>query len=135
MNRYRRLYQNYLPLFLQLCRFGVVGLAAAAFHFSIVVGLVQTFAFAPLVANVFAFFISFQMSYWGHRRITFSGTAVLHREAYPKLVLVQVLTFCANESLFYFFLSLHLPYPIALLIVLATLPIFTFVCSKWWVFR
>jgi putative flippase GtrA len=135
MNKLKTLYQAYLPLLHQLCRFGVVGLTAAALHFSVVVALVQTLGFEPLVANIFAFIVSFQMSYWGHRCITFSGTAALHREAYPKLVLVQILNFCANESLFYLFLRLHMPYPVALLIVLAILPIFTFICSKWWIFK
>lgn len=135
MNKHHALYQAYLPLVHQLFRFGIVGLTAAALHFSVVVMLVQLLSLQPLVANVFAFLVSFQLSYWGHRCITFSGTAVLHREAYPKLVMLQILNFCANESLFYFFLQMHMPYPIALLIVLATLPIFTFICSKWWIFK
>lgn len=119
----------------QLFRFGIVGLTAAAIHFGIVVWIVQTWAIAPLIANVFAFGISFQVSYWGHRRWTFEGTTTLHREAFPKLVFIQALNFAANESLFYIFLMFDLPYPIALAIVLTILPIFTFVSSKLWVFR
>lgn len=125
----------WLPLFGQIFRFGIVGLIAAAIHFNIVVLLVQTFSFAPLVANIFGFMISFQMSYWGHRLWTFGDTATLHRVALPKLLLVQFINFVANESLFYVFLLFNLPYPIALIIVLSVLPIFTFITSKLWVFR
>lgn len=119
----------------QVARFIIVGGSAAMVHFSVVVMLVQLFGYAPLIANVGGFLVSFQVSYWGHRVWTFAATDILHREAYPKLVAVQLINFTLNESLFYFFLSLHLPYPLALLIVLAILPAFTFVASKFWVFQ
>ena len=127
--------ENYFPLAAQLFRFGIVGLTAAAIHISIVIALVQHAQLVPLVANAFAFCISFQMSYWGHRLWTFNDTDTLHRTALPKLLIVQILNFIANESLFYVFLSLNIPYPVALVFVLTILPIFTFVSSKLWVFR
>jgi len=122
-------------LFAQLFRFGIVGVTAAAIHFCVVVMLVQMLAYAPLVANIIAFFISFQASYYGHRRFTFAESAVLHSAALPKLLMVQLINLAANESLFYFFLSLHLPYQLALLIVLTILPMLTFIVSKLWIFR
>jgi len=135
VNKLLSRWNDYLPLFLQLFRFGVVGLTAAGIHFSTVVLLVQYLSIAPLVANIIGFIISFQMSYWGHRVWTFNATDILHRDAFPKLVLVQILNFIANEILFYIFLSLHFPYQLALLIVLTVLPVFTFISSKLWVFR
>lgn len=119
----------------QIARFLIVGVIAAAVHFSMVVLLVQSYDYLPLIANVGGFMVSFQVSYWGHRMWTFSGTEVLHREAYPRLVAVQVVNFALNESLYYFFLSMNLPYTLALLIVLAILPTFTFISSKFWVFQ
>jgi putative flippase GtrA len=120
---------------LQISRFLTVGTLAAAVHFGMVVWLVQSYDYLPLIANVAGFVVSFQISYWGHRLWTFSGTGVSHREAYPRLVLIQVLNFGMNESLYYFFLGFGLPYQWALLIVLAILPIFTFISSKFWVFQ
>lgn len=119
----------------QIAKFLTIGSLAAVVHFSVVVLLVQTFDYAPLIANVAGFVVSFQLSYWGHRLWTFSDTHVSHREAYPRLVAVQVLNFSINEALYYLFLSLGLPYPLALLIVLAILPVFTFITSKFWVFQ
>ncbi|TAK73602.1 MAG: GtrA family protein [Gammaproteobacteria bacterium] len=118
----------------QLFRFGIVGATAAVLHMSVVVLLVQTQGLAPLVANIAGFIVAFQLSYWGHRLWTFSDTHVLHRTALPRLLIVQLINFAANEALFYFFLMLHLPYLIALLLVLMILPIFTFFSSKKWVF-
>ena len=120
---------------IQIARFLIVGGTAAAVHFSMVVLLVQAYDYVPLIANFGGFVVSFQVSYWGHRLWTFSGTEVLHREAYPRLVMVQLVNFALNESLYYLLLSLHLPYQLALLIVLAILPIFTFISSKFWVFQ
>jgi putative flippase GtrA len=120
---------------LQIARFLTVGVAAAAVHFSVVVLLVQFFHYEPLIANVGGFLVSFQLSYWGHRLWTFSETEVLHRDAYPRLVAVQLFNFSINEALYYYFLSLHLPYALALFIVLAILPVFTYMTNKFWVFQ
>lgn len=119
----------------QLSRFGVVGLTAAAIHFSVVVMLVQAASCPPLLANVFGFIVAFQASYAGHRWWTFSEATVQHHIAMPKLFTVQIVNFMANESLFYIFLSLHLSYKLALLLVLSILPVFTFLSSKHWVFK
>ena len=119
----------------QLIKFLFVGTTAAMVHFSVVVLLVHFGNYQPLVANIAGFIVAFQVSYWGHRVWTFTGTEVLHREAYPKLVILQVTMFSVNEALYYFLLSLHIPYQIALLMVLAILPLITFATSKFWVFQ
>ena len=120
----------------QASRFGLVGMLAAAVHFSMVVFFVETSGLQPLVANVFAFLIAFQVSYWGHRYWTFEGTITLHRVALPKLLFVNSLVFMANEVLYFFFLStFHLPYALALFLVLTILPLVSFTLSKSWIFR
>ncbi len=128
--------KKHLPLFYQLVRFGIVGVTAAAVHFSIVVLLVQTGVLKePLIANIFAFMVAFHVSYSGHRYWTFRGTETSHRTALPKLLAVSSLGFCVNEGLFYlFFVQMGLPYPLALFIVLTVMPIITFTLSKLWVF-
>lgn len=126
---------KYHLLVAQLFRFGIVGTIAALIHFSCVILLVQLFKFPPLLANVFGFISGFQVSYWGHRTWTFKANDTLHRIAIPKLLLVQTINLSLNELLFYILLSLNLPYAIALFIVLATFPIFTFLLSKLWVFK
>lgn len=118
----------------QFCRFLAIGGTAAAVHLCTVILLVQTLAITPLQANIVGFLFGFQVSYWGHRAYTFNGTVVLHRVALPKLLSLQIFNFVVNEYLFYLFLSLQLPYPIALVIVLGIMAVFTFVVSKRFVF-
>lgn len=125
-----------LPLFFQLTRFGIVGVTAALVHFSMVVLLVEVCGFLPLIANGFAFCVSFPVSYWGHRLWTFYDTRQKHAIALPRLLLVSTLAFAANESLFFLFMQqFALPYPVALFLVLSILPLLVFLANKLWVFE
>src|SRR5579864_7998819 len=126
----------YLPLFLQFTRFGLVGLTAALVHFTVVVLLVEGQGLRPLLANVLAFCLAFQVSYWGHRYWTFRGTEQRHGLAFPRLLLVSSLAFLANESLFYILMTqFKLPYRPALILVLSVLPLAVFLVNKLWVFK
>ena len=121
--------------FQQVIIFALVGIIAAVVHLNTVIFLVQfNWVNNPLIANIYAFILAFQVSYFGHRYITFKGTKAAHNAAYLKLIILQIINFSLNESLFYVLMR-YLPYPIALLFVLSVLPIFTFIISKLWVFR
>ncbi len=121
-------------LLLQIMRFGTVGVLASLVHFSCVVFFVQLLHWLPLVANIIGFGIGVQVSYWGHRTFTFRDSDATHSTAYPRLVALQTGNFIANECFFSILLAFHIPYQIALLTVLAIMPIFTFIISKTWVF-
>ena len=120
---------------LQVCRFGIVGVTAASVHYFIVIFLVQNYAFNPLIANIFGFICAFQLSYWGHQQWTFADSAVIHREAMMKMLCLQLINFIINETLFSIFLVVGIPYQLALVIVLAVLPLATFIISRQWVFK
>ena len=124
-----------MPLLYQIMRFGLVGVVASAVHFSIVVMLVQQLSLAPLIANIIGFSIGFQVSYSGHRHWTFRGTTAEHSVAYTRLLILQINNFILNETFYYILLNMHIPYQIALIIVLSIMPILTFTISKLWIFR
>jgi putative flippase GtrA len=122
--------------FTQLLRFGTIGSMAALVHLTVVMSLVEAQLLTPLTANVIAFSLAFQVSYWGNRSWTFHLTSAEHHVAIPRLFLVAGSGFIANEGLFYLFMrNFNLPYPIALILVLSILPIVTFSLSKFWIFR
>ena len=126
---------NKISLLLQIGRFSVVGISAAIVHFCGLVFLVEMDLLPPLYANVIAFFIAFQVSYWGHRMWTFAGTVAQHRTALPKLLVVATTGLAVNQGLFYIFLTVfELQYMVALFIVLAIVPVMTFTVSRRWVF-
>ena len=120
----------------QLHWFGIVGVSALIVHFVVVSCLLTPLGVPPLWANVAAFLIAFQVSYHGHRRLTFGATVVPHRQSLPRFFGVACLSFAVNESLYGVLLHhTGLDYRIALLIVLFTVAALTFVLSKLWAFR
>jgi len=116
----------------QLLHFGGVGGLAAATHY-IVVLLLAGFGLHPLLANVFAFLTAFQVSYFGHRHLTFAATAAgqPHSKTLPRFFLVAVSSFVLNECMFAALLRYTaLPYQISLGIVLVLVAGLTFVLSR-----
>lgn len=116
----------------QLAFFGGVGAAAAATHYLVVLALVPL-GLHPLLANVVAFAVAFQVSYFGHRHLTFASTArqLPHRQTLPRFLLVAVTSFLLNEAMFFLLLRYTtLPYQLSLAIVLVTVAALTFVLSR-----
>jgi len=114
----------------------IVGCCAAAVHFCIVLLLVQYFHWSPLLANLLAFVIAFQVSYLGHRFWTFPDTALTHQQSLPRFFLVASGSFLINEAMYYFLLNYTpLPYWLSLGIVLVLVAVITFISSRLWAFR
>lgn len=125
----------YQKLFLQLVKFGIVGVTSASVNYIVVIALVEITRLTPLVANIFGYLIGFLVSFSGHKYWTFSSHST-SASSLPKFLVVSAAGFLANENLFYLFLNyLYLDYKIALLLVLLIVPPFTFLFSKLWAFR
>lgn len=124
------------PVVKQLIKFGFVGGFATIVNYLAVVFFVEVFHLTPLIANVIAFLIAWQVSFRGHRYWTFRTHTVLYHKAMTRFFTLSIFSFALNETLFAFFLKvLHLHYAIALLIVLMIIPPITFVISKLWAFK
>ncbi len=122
-------------LFRQLFRFGVIGSAAAAVNMIVVVLLVQFAHWSPLAANIIAFVIAYQVSFFGHHHWTFQATSSA-KTSWPKFLLVAVGSFILNEGFYALFLQVwHVEYIVALLLVLLVVPPITFALSKLWAFN
>jgi putative flippase GtrA len=118
----------------ELFWFGLIGISALLVHFLLVTLLVPM-GLQPLLANVVAYLLAFQVSYWGHRQKTFAAGHVSHWQTLPRFFAVASLSFLLNEALY--FLLLHytpLDYRVALLLVLAAVAVVTFVLSRAWAF-
>jgi putative flippase GtrA len=122
-------------LFWQLFRFGVIGCTAALVNFIGVVLLVEYLHWQPLVANILAFLIAFNVSYLGHRFWTFSHKQHASNSVF-KFFLVAFIGFALNESLFALLLyATPLHYTAALIITIFLVAIITFIFSKLWAFK
>lgn len=119
----------------QLGAFLATGSCAAATHWGCVLLLVEGAGLAPLRANVAGFALAFLVSYGGHRRWTFATTGLAHRVALPRFLLVAAAGLGLNQWLFALLLATTpLPYPLALLLVLAAVAGVTFLLSRHWAF-
>ncbi len=121
----------------ELLRFSVTGGLSSLVHFTVVVLLVEFGQLLPLTANVIAFLTAFSVSYFGHRHFTFArADKSFSTASLPRFFTIATMSFVMNESLFYYLLhGLNMYYPVALIIVLATVSAFTFTLSKFWAFR
>jgi len=101
----------------------------------LVVSLLVPAGLHPLLANIIAFLVAFQVSYFGHARWTFSVTDPGSRKHKVRFFGVSVLSFVVNEIMYALLLNvLHLHYLLALFIVLISVAVLTFVLSRLWAF-
>lgn len=118
----------------QLARFGVIGVAAMAVHWCMVAILVPL-GLAPLIANIIAFCIAFNVSFFGHHHWTFA-TGDSQRNTFKRFLGVAVLGFVVNEFMYSLLLKFTgLDYRVALFIVLTAVAGLTFLLSRLWAFR
>jgi putative flippase GtrA len=122
-------------LSIRLAFFVVVGTAAAAVHFSVVVLLVSAFGWQPLVANVAGWLLAFVVSFAGHRLLTFRSRAAPPLRAMGRFFAVSAIGFGANELAYAAMLRLSaLRYDVLLAIVLLLVAVMTYLLSSRWAF-
>lgn len=120
----------------QLVKFGIIGSMAALTNLLVVFLLVQLTSLHPLVSNVIAFLVAFNVSFWGHRHQTFKHTPRRNRESMPRFFIISAAGFVLNEGLYYLFLHhTQLQYMLSLLIVIFIVACFTFTLGKFWAFK
>ncbi|ALB02255.1 polysaccharide biosynthesis protein GtrA [Francisella persica ATCC VR-331] len=120
----------------QLYFFIIVGILASITNFIIVWILVEVSIFRPLVANFFAFLTAFNVSYFGHRFLTFSTTTQSHKKAVIQFFINVIIGLGLNESIYYVLLHiLKIQYLLALFITMGLVAIYTFVVSKFLIFK
>ena len=120
----------------QLFLFIIVGISASITNFIIVLILVELNIFRPLVANFFAFLIAFNVSYFGHRFLTFSATTQSHKKAATQFFINVMIGLGLNESIYYLLLHiLKIQYLLGLFITMGLVAIYTFVVSKFLIFK
>lgn len=120
----------------QLMFFSGVGGSAAAAHIFVVLNCVTYLNIEPLIANVIAFFIAFNISYLGHKYVTFSYRSDQKQLSLPHFFLVASSAGVLNEVLYFVLLnytSIH--YLVALILDLGLVAIYSFLLSHFWACR
>lgn len=124
------------PAVLEVVRFVIIGAAATVVHMCVAFALYYGLNFAPLIANPIAFLIAWCVSYAGQFKWTFKDSGAKHKSSAPKFFAVSVLSLILSQVVVWFTAEyLKLPFYLAMLCVVFSVPIVTFILSKFWVFR
>lgn len=116
--------------------FVLVGTAAAAVHWSVVVMLVAHAGWRPLLANVLGWLVAFGVSFSGHYRWTFRDHGVPLWRSAMRFFAVSASGFAINEATYA--LLLHwsgLRYDLVLAVVLVAVAGGTYLLSRHWAFN
>ncbi|HHT0592441.1 TPA: GtrA family protein [Legionella anisa] len=113
-----------------------IGGAAAFVHLFTVFNLVKFMHVQALVANVLAFLIAFNVSFLGHKYLTFSQLRDEKNLSLPHFFLVAASAGIINEMLYFLLLRYTtLNYLFALFLVLGFVSVYSFLISKFWACR
>jgi putative flippase GtrA len=125
-----------MALLKQLLKFIIVGSFAALVHMLALYAIVTELTITPLIANIMAFFVAFNISFFGHHYWTFSGMRAPPRFSVGRFFIVSLSMMGLNECLFYIFYQVfQIYYLVAIFLVLIIIPPLTFVLSRQWAFR
>ena len=120
----------------QVAWFVVVGCAAAATHWLVVVVTVSGLQIAPLVANIAGWLVAFAVSFAGHYTLTFRQQKAPFSQALRRFFLVSAAGFSINEAAYAWLLHVTtLRYDILLALILVAVAVATFVLGRLWAFR
>lgn len=119
-----------------IARFVLVGTAAAAVHWGVVVLLVEHAGWRPLLANVLGWLIAFSVSFSGHYRWTFGNHGAPLLRSAGRFFAVSACGFAINEVAYALLLRWSaLRYDLVLAVVLIAVAGGTYVVSRHWAFR
>ncbi len=121
---------------LRVVRFGLVGLAAAAIHMSIAVGLVRWAGWPPMTANLAAFAVAFLFSFQGHFAWSFADSGVARRGAMVRFFVIAVTAFALNNGVLAGLLEAQVIGPVPALVCAAVvIPLASYAGARLWAFR
>lgn len=116
--------------------FTIIGALAALTHYIVAVCFEHSALLTASHANILGFVAAFPVSYFGHRKFSFSGQDARHSKAFPRFLSVAVLGFLANQTLVLNGLEYtNFPFWIVLGLVMVLVAASTYLLSKFWAFK
>lgn len=125
------------PRLFQIAKYGVVGVIATIAHNLFYHYMMEAQYMTSTLNNLLAYSVSLQVSYWGHRLVTFSNPKNLNTKASIHKFLISAGTAILISSIVSYVLIDTLKYSHYYLIAfnVTCMPLFSFMILKLWVFR
>lgn len=122
---------------LQIIRFGLMGAAATATHFLVLVSLTSYAGLRPWLANGLAFCVALLVTWVGQSSWVFrSNNASPDKFVAVRFLIVALTGLAANSGIMFVCEKLlEDPVVVGFLIATTLVPFLTFILSKFWVFR
>lgn len=121
-------------LFRQASRFAVVGGLATVTHLAVALAANSLLKLPPLTANLAGYVCAVLVSYFGNARWSFEKTRDWGQ--FARFILMSLAGLALNQAITWVATGpLGLPFWLALGIVVAVVPIVTFVVARIWVFE
>lgn len=123
------------PLFGLLLRYGVVGTAASIIHFSISYVVFNYLDVNSFIAHFCGFIFGLFTAYFGHYFYSFNDNEQ-HGRRFPKFLVTALVALVLHQGGVYILVNYYnLDYLIRVLpLLVITVPVFTFLLNKFWVF-
>ncbi len=128
--------RSFKPLLGLMVRYGLVGVAASLVHASISLALHKLLGMVPFWSHATGFFGGLVTAYLGHYHYSFKDHGA-HTKRFPRFFITALTGFTLHQSGVYLLVNqLQLDYSTqALPLLMVSVPIVTFLMSKFWVFR
>lgn len=118
----------------ELVVFGIVGVLATLVHYVSALLFVEGVGLAELTANFLAYCLAVGVSYFGHAIFTFR--APVSKKGFLKFIVVSLTALALSQALLYTLGRLGwFGFRINMLVVVCSIPVFSFVMNKFWVYR
>ena len=128
--------KSYKQLLGLMIRYGLVGVLASVVHASISLALHKWLAIEPFTAHACGFFGGLFTAYFGHYHYSFKDDGD-HKSRFPKFTITALTGFALHQGGVLLLVD-HYQFDystLALPILMVSVPVVTFLMSKFWVFR
>ncbi len=127
---------SYKDLFGLMVRYGLVGVLASLIHAGISLAILALFDIQPFWSHAIGFVGGLITAYLGHYHYSFKDDGE-HKHRFPKFAITAGTGFALHQSGVYLLVNqLQLAYKTqALPLLMVSVPVVTFLMSKFWVFR
>lgn len=123
------------PIITLLFRYGIVGVVASVVHFSIALTAKEYLQLHYFVSHLFGFIFGLFTAYFGHYFYSFKDDQH-HGKRFPKFLVTALVALLLHQGGVYILVNYaQLDYSTRVLpLLVVTVPIFTFLLNKFWVF-
>ena len=118
----------------EVITFGVVGAVATLTHYGFAILAIEALGIDVLWSNLLAYLTAVGISFLGHSRLTFRAT--LSRERFVRFAATSLSALLLSQSLLWLLTTTAwFGHRINMLAVVCVIPCYTYLLSKFWVYR